>query len=337
MHEATLVDCVAGVVAHGGPWLSVTSSHFNGRQTGVELNNRWESMVDDCLFYVVQWSEYDWTGVHAIDTHNIHVSNLSVGDLSGHEGDHRGIYFENCQEGVVEGNTVNGLSHAGNAAVELDESSNVTVTGNVARDAPLVAQLSDSTKRNIVVANRGFVEDEGRLNLVDLNLDSRLVWQRQDNNVPEDTSPPKMGMGSVAETYGQTFTVGEPIDMVEMRVANFFNELSAATVTLYEGDPLVDDQLVEIDSERYENWPNLERISFDFETGAGGTYYLEMSDPQGTPTWWWWEVLEDDGLSAWEGLNDVGGEALIDRRPVEEADLDRNVQAANFWITIYGV
>jgi hypothetical protein len=337
MHEATLVDCVRGVEAHDASWVTFTSSHFNGRQTGVHLEGCRNVTVSDCLFYVVQWSEYDWTGVRALDSSDVHVSNLSVGDLAKHDGLHRGVLLRDCGSSAVEGNVVNGLFGDDNAVVELDGSRDVTVVGNLARDAEWVTKLTAAASDNVVFGNRGAVDDAGASNLVADNLTTRLLAQRNRNNVPENTSPPRMGMQSVADTYGQTFTAEEDVDMVEMEVANFFNETSAATVTLFAGTPLDDDDLEEIDSERREMWPNVQRITFDFSSEDAGTFYLEMSEPQGTPTWWWYEVLEGDDEDAEEGLVDIGGRALLDRVPPREAPrYDRPVEKANFWITAYG-
>lgn len=47
------------------------------------------------------------------------------------------------------------------------------------------------------------------------------------------------------------------------------------------------------------------------ETESGGTFYLEMTDPEGTPTWWW-----HDG----NNLSNVGGGAYVDREPVEDTN-----------------
>lgn len=55
-----------------------------------------------------------------------------------------------------------------------------------------------------------------------------------------------------------------------------------------------------------------------------------MSDPDGSPTWWWHEAGSPDA----DSLADVSGEAFVDRQPVDEADLGRDVAAANFIIAV---
>lgn len=340
--EVTMVDTYKGIVAKSGPWLTVTSSHFNGRRTAVELDSRWEAQVSNCLFYRVPWSRTDeWAGVHAKDTWNIHVSNVNIGDLSSNVTVGRAAHLESCSECVVSGNVMNGLAYEGSSTVEATESSRIMVSENVARDARHAVTFTDSVNNSLAHGNWGTVRNAGRLNLVRNNLSPFTVSQADRNNVPGDALDGPVGLGGVGDTYGQTFTVEQPFEIVELHVANFTNPDSAATVTLFKGDPLSDESLEKIDSERVEGWPNMEWLSFDFVGDEPGTYYLELSDPEETPTWWWWELP----LGGEESLDDVGGEALVDRQPVTEVDFpvtddtlrDSDVEAANFQFTVLGV
>lgn len=325
IHEATMVDCYRGVVAKSGPWLTVTSSHFNGRRTAVELDNRWEANVSDCLFYKVPWSRTDeWEGVHAADASNIQVSNVNVGDLAKNGSLSRGVFLENCSECVVQGNTVNGLESEDNAVVEATDSTRIMASGNVARDMPTVVKFGESTTLNSAQGNWGRIRDEGRLNLVENNLAiATLAAQQNHNNVPEGVFADEedRGLGE-DETYGQTFTVDQGFDLIETFVANFRNDDSAATMTLFRGDPSADGANLEaIASTRREEWPNMATISWDFEADEPGTYYLEMSNPDVTPTWWWYDAEDDrDDDSDEKHLEDVGGTAFVNREPVDSAN-----------------
>lgn len=69
-------------------------------------------------------------------------------------------------------------------------------------------------------------------------------------------------------------------------------------MTLYEGSA-ADGDLSELASERIDPLPDSDSITLPFDTGQTGTFYLEMSKPEETPTWWWHRG-ED-------GLVDVGG------------------------------
>jgi parallel beta-helix repeat protein len=171
IHEATVEDAERGVVAYGGPWMTVTNSTFAVRRTGVEFHGRWEAMVNNCEFDAVGTGGVDWTGVRVLDTRNIHVSNVSVESLPTHAGDHRGVSVEGSQDCKVEGNTVSDAG-SGEAAIAVEDSTNVNVYGNVAGDAECVVKLGDGARQTIAVGNRGNVVDDGRLNLVANNLSS---------------------------------------------------------------------------------------------------------------------------------------------------------------------
>lgn len=329
--EATMVDTYKGIVAKSGPWLTVTSSHFNGRRTAVELDNRWEAHVSDCLFYRVQWSRTDeWAGVHAIDAHSVQVSNTNVSELSDNRTVGRAVHLENCSECVVQGNTLTGLADEGSSVVEAQESTRVMATGNIARDAPAVVRFGPSTRLSSAQGNWGPVVDDGQLNLIANNVvTERVTAQLHRNNVPEgvDATEGERGLDA-GETYGQTFTVDRGFDLIETFVANFLNQDSAATMTLYRGDPETDDDLTTVNRVR-QQWANMDTMGWNFGPDEGGTYYLEMSDPAETPTWWWYDVEDEDDEFADESkLAEVGGTAFINRDPVE---------TANFWFRVIGI
>lgn len=342
IHEATFVDTYKGVVAKSGPWLTVTSSHFNGRRTAVEFDNRWEAMVSDCLFYRVPWTQTSkWAGVHALDAHNILVSNITTGDLSDNPTEGHAVHVENSDECVVSGNIMNGMSWDGGSTVLVDDATRVMVSENIARDAPASVTFTESVTNSLAHGNWGTVRDDGVLNLITNNLEPFTLTQAERNNVPEDVFGGPAGMGEVADTYGQTFTVDQPFEIVELLVANFGNPDSAATVTLYGGDPAGGEELEQIATERVEEWPNIEWVRFNWSGEEPGTYYLEVSDPEITPTWWWTELPLGDA----DNLADVGGEALIDRESASEADLpvtddtrrEEPVEEANFVFAVHGV
>jgi hypothetical protein len=146
--------------------------------------------------------------------------------------------------------------------------------------------------------------------LVDAETAELLVAQPTWSAQP----PGPLGPG---ETYGQTFTVDDDVDWIETRTANYTRDESAARMTLYEGTP--DGDLEELASKRLDPWPDNEWVRWDFRSGTVGTFYLEMSDPEVTPTWWW----QDDDAE----LEDVGGHAWLDRQPKEDA---------NFTIKVFG-
>lgn len=224
------------------------------------------------------------------------------------------------------------------SAVSLDDVDKVQIVNNFINDAGTAVEAT--ALYNARIAGNTFdtaagvrVED-GTNNVVADNLVYEdvqyLVRQENNNNVPENAhNPDTLGLPSIAETYGQSFTVPQGFSEIEVLLANYGNEDSAFTMTLYEGSP-VDGDLTEIASERVEGFPDNTPRTFELGADAAGTYYLEMSVPDGTPTWWWHEAGSPDA----DSLADVGGEAFVDRQPVDEADLGRDVAAANFIIAV---
>jgi chitodextrinase len=115
--------------------------------------------------------------------------------------------------------------------------------------------------------------------------------------------------GDTENTYGQTFTVEQGFSEIWPYLANFHNPDSKATLTLYEGSP--EEGLTELASVR-RSWEDNSFVELDVGADAGGTYYLEMSDPEVTPSWWWHEGVD--------GLRDVGGTAYVNRAPVDQTN-----------------
>lgn len=151
--------------------------------------------------------------------------------------------------------------------------------------------------------------------IVDVDPVTVLVTQPTNSGVPAWEFGRPGGLQE-SETFGQSFTVPEDFVEIKLNTANFNDPESAATVTLYEGTP-TGGSLSEIARKRVDPWPNSELV-LEFEGDAAGTYYLEMSDPEGTATWW----IQKGG----DDLADVGGTAFIDREPLEDANFQ-------FWVS----
>lgn len=79
---------------------------------------------------------------------------------------------------------------------------------------------------------------------------------------------------------------------------------SSATLTLYSGDP--SGTLTPIASQRFTNIVNNSWNYLTFPAVPAGTYYLELSDPVGTPAWWYQSGPLTNGV-------DLGGHAFANR------------------------
>lgn len=188
-----------------------------------------------------------------------------------------------------------------------------------------------------------YTEDDELTGTITITVERFEVTQPSHNNIPEDTEDGPAGLGGVGDTYGQTFTVESGFDTVALHVANFNQPSSSATVTLFEGDPLDEGSLEEIATQHVDTWPNEEDVVFEWQGESAGTYYVEMSNPDGYPTWFWYEVPWDGDADP-EELKDVGGSAFIDRVPAENADLpltdstsrQEPVEGANFQFAVRG-
>lgn len=235
----------------------------------------------------------------------------------------------------------------GTQEIELRVHDDVFATESLtlAREEETTATFEDVSSEGIESGEHAFgvyTEDDELTGTITIMVERFEVSQPTHNNLPEDTGDGPAGLGGVGDTYGQTFTVQSGFDTVAIHVANF-NQSSSATVTLFEGDPLDEGSLEEIASQHVDTWPNNEDLVFEWEGEAAGTYYVEMSDPDGFPTWFWYEVPWD-GEASEEDLADVGGRSFIDRAPVEDADLpitdnttrEEPVEEANFRFSVSG-
>lgn len=140
----------------------------------------------------------------------------------------------------------------------------------------------------------------------DVDLETVLVYQDNQLDTPGPWEPLEEG-----QTFGQTFTVDDDISEIQFRPATWQNPDSAVTMTLYAGSP-ADGDLTELVSERVDSLEDSQDMTLSFSTDRTGTFYLEMSDPEGTPGWWW--------SRGEERLRDVGGTAFVDREPAESAN-----------------
>lgn len=102
-------------------------------------------------------------------------------------------------------------------------------------------------------------------------------------------------------TLGQSFTTAEPIEKVGGRFPTWNTPGAAMTLTLFRGGPTGE----RVGSERFQNVRDNEWRMLSFSPSlAPGTYYLEMSAPQGKVGWW---SHTGDVLA--------GGEGFVDGKP----------------------
>lgn len=121
------------------------------------------------------------------------------------------------------------------------------------------------------------------------------------------SAPPFLRKG---RSYGQSFTVPYGLRLTEVRfmLATYSSTTSGITVTLYRGEPgQARDRLARkrIDpmSDNTTEWLTIPPLEH-------GRYYLELTQPAGTPTWWW----HQGNVAA------VGGTAHIDGSPVHDTN-----------------
>ncbi|MEQ7006680.1 helix-turn-helix transcriptional regulator [Actinopolymorpha sp. B17G11] len=119
------------------------------------------------------------------------------------------------------------------------------------------------------------------------------------------SAPPPLRTGG---SYGQTFTVpfGLSLTQVRFMLATYSSTTSGATVTLYREDPGGD--RARVAAKRIEPMVDNTTEWLTIPSYQHGSYYLELSEPVGTPTWWW----HQGGIAA------VGGTAHIDGAPVHD-------------------
>jgi AraC-like DNA-binding protein len=112
-------------------------------------------------------------------------------------------------------------------------------------------------------------------------------------------------------TYGQSFTVPWGLHLSEVRLllATYGSTSSAVTVNLYRhgagaGRALVASKRIEPMTDNTTEW-------LSFPVQENGVYYLELTEPRGTPTWWWHQGSD---------VARVGGSAFIDGNPVQHTN-----------------
>ncbi|QNE16720.1 hypothetical protein F1D05_00910 [Kribbella qitaiheensis] len=112
------------------------------------------------------------------------------------------------------------------------------------------------------------------------------------------TPPLKTG-----ETVGQSFTFsGSSLTKLSVLLATYGSATSGITMTLYSGTP--DGALEKIAGRTFTDFADNSWQDLVIEGAPAGQYYLELSDPAGTPAWWF-----DSG----DSLPDVGGSQYLNR------------------------
>lgn len=104
-------------------------------------------------------------------------------------------------------------------------------------------------------------------------------------------------------TLGQSFTFsGSELTKVTALLATYASSDSSVTMTLYAGTP--DTSLTQVASTTLTDFPDNSHQSLSFAGQPAGTYYLELSNPSGTPSWWFYSGSD---------VVDVGGQRYVDR------------------------
>jgi hypothetical protein len=106
------------------------------------------------------------------------------------------------------------------------------------------------------------------------------------------------------QTYGQAFTAQGSFDKVGAFLPTYNSLTSSATLTLYSGEPGA--TLTPIASKRFTNIANNSWNYLTFPAVPAAKYYLELSDPAGTPAWWYQNGALTNGI-------DLGGPAYANR------------------------
>ncbi|MGW0229841.1 helix-turn-helix domain-containing protein [Actinopolymorpha singaporensis] len=126
--------------------------------------------------------------------------------------------------------------------------------------------------------------------------------------VVNTSAPPRLRPG---RTYGQSFTIPFGLRFTEVRflLATYGSATSGVTVALYQGTP---DALPEpVAASRIEPMTDNTTEWLRIAPLPHGRYYLELSEPVGTPTWWWHQGTD---------VAAIGGRAHIDRIPVQHTN-----------------
>jgi AraC-like DNA-binding protein len=112
-------------------------------------------------------------------------------------------------------------------------------------------------------------------------------------------------------SYGQSFRVpwGLHLSQVRMLLATYGSTNSAVTVTLFRAP--ADHRRVPVSIKRLDPMTDNTTEWMSFPAQEHGDYYLELTEPRGTPTWWWHQGSD---------VAMVGGSAHIDGTPVHNTN-----------------
>lgn len=132
---------------------------------------------------------------------------------------------------------------------------------------------------------------------------SRYIEQAANTSAP---APLRSG-----HTYGQAFSVpgGLFLTNVNFLLATYSSRYSGSTITLFRGRP--GGRLDPIAVRQIRRMTDNTTESLQFAAQPAGSYYLQLSNPHGTPTWWWHQGRD---------VSRVGGCAYIDDEPVPDTN-----------------
>lgn len=136
----------------------------------------------------------------------------------------------------------------------------------------------------------------GLLPIADQVWQSILIEQSANTSAPPPLAP--------KHAYGQAFTVPDGLFLthINMLLGTYRDSRSGVTITLWAGNP--DQVQTRVAVRRIEPMTDNTSEALYFPAQPGGPFFLEISDPRGTPTWWWHQGSD---------TAHVGGGAYIDR------------------------
>jgi parallel beta-helix repeat protein len=307
MTNVTLVAVGTGFDVGAGLYFNLTDSHVNAfGGPALDVDGADDFFVSGCLL----WNLFGGPEAPAVRLRDSDGFKLANSQVFGGVG---GLDLAASNDVSVVGNTLQGNDGPGIAVDSLNkvqiahnnvESGTAAVTGPDLFNA-VVTQNIDETGGGVSLTDDLNVVVSDNLTY---QLAKYLVRQGANNGVPNGGDDGLDGETEV--TYGQSFTVEQGFPKIQLLLANYGDPDSRATLTLYEGSP-ESGSLTEVDSVRT-SWADNSYTDFDLSAADGGTYYLEMSDPEGTPTWWWHQGESN--------LSDVGGTAFVNREPVADTN-----------------
>jgi hypothetical protein len=109
---------------------------------------------------------------------------------------------------------------------------------------------------------------------------------------------------AAGHTFGQSFTfAGSALTKVSALLATYGSSTTGVTMTLYSGTP--EGTLTKVAAQTFTDMADNSWQEMTIDAAApAGPYYLEVSDPLGTPVWWQYSGSD---------LADVGGTQYVDR------------------------